>query len=199
MYIKFKDCQVDARKGISAITAAVQEIITNMAIDACYLITPFSPINYDNSQELNEKSIKELLHYVRQANSSGNEREIGFLPVSISDVNSYRRLAKCILLSMLAVSERCMDICPICGKALTENNGRLVCYSCNYIVMKPKCSHCGKLYTKCISTKAKVISIEKESLAYKMMYTEIEMNFNNTVDISITSNRDICPFCHEEQ
>lgn len=71
--------------------------------------------------------------------------DIAFFPVSMYDINSYRRLR---LMLLRFITEMEQDRCPCCGEQMIQDkNGGYVCYHCdNLQVINTICSKCGSSY-----------------------------------------------------
>ena len=105
------------------------------------LISPILPTNQDFTLftfpcfEDGEKAITDY---------GAGENRFGFIPLSLFDVNSYRRLQK-IFLKMLVALRRPLNTCPLCGGNLggTEQDTQRKCQNgdCNLIVTRTTCQH----------------------------------------------------------
>ena len=134
--------------------------------------------------------------------SDGN---IALLPVSMFDINSYRRFRLTLLRFIAEITDNC---CPCCGNIATKDkNGGLVCYSCdNLQVITTTCLNekCGrsfkylnygisadvrrKMYEESISDKSDESSFFRHDSLFQ---------YKNIVPMSVNPNKigPICPFC----
>jgi hypothetical protein len=195
--VQFKDCSVDARKAIDSIFHAITRDIQELNINAVYIVTPFSPFEYSHSENIPQSDAKQLFHYAMTREDS--DVKLGVLPISISDVNSYRRFTKILLLSMMEICDE-IDICPICGQPMyKDKSGTYICYSCSYEIMETKCGDCGHYYYNSRFPLSKVGTVVDNDVAYKLLVSEIKNSFKNLVDIDMDTNKYICPYCNTQQ
>lgn len=215
LYVLFKDCAEDAQRALDSIYDSVKKDFRGIKIDSFYFLTPFLPMDYENYTHLNADKVRILSHYPSKI------WKFGVLPISIEDVNSYKRLIKIFILNKVQLAyinnninlKEQMKICPICGGELHEGSaGALVCHTCSYKIMRTKCKKCGDyfIYTsyenaildECyLSPDQSGIYIDSSIMAEKMRALEINHQFKNIIDIDLEKSKIngesviICPHC----
>ena len=132
---------------------------------------------------------------------------IAFLPASMYDINSYRRLR---LMLLRFITDMARDRCPCCGeRMIQEKNGGYVCYHCgNLQVINTICSKCGLSY--------QYLSYRLSSEIRRKMCDELDRNnstdesrffrrdslfqYKNIVPMRVDPDRvsPVCPFCASE-
>jgi len=160
--------------------------------DYCYFLIPFGPTDYENANENGEDYSKSFLEYP-SIESNEHGLRYGIIPVSINDINSYRRITKILIRQMVQIDDK-YDICPICGSQLHENDGLYACYNCapEFTIRKTNCK-CGKYY---INTYFKRPSFQiNEEYSYRFIMNEIKNGFKNITDMVSDSDKCICPYC----
>jgi hypothetical protein len=199
MYAKFKDCSTEAKNALNKVFHEIVSANHDEGFNAVYITTPFSPFDYDGTEHLNQDDAKQLLRYASLENIIATEQNTGVLPISIGDVNSFRRITKLILLAMMAIGSKA-KICPVCGEKLYDtSNVTLVCYTCSFELMKARCSYCGQYYVRNKNKTEELWKIPNGDIAYKLLVSEMVNCFTNLVDIDIETETDICPFCGKTQ
>jgi hypothetical protein len=145
----------------------------------------FEPFDYDDNV-LKSYSIKyDNLYY-------------GILPISISEINAFRRIQK-VLLELMILSNEQNDICAFCGEKMhIEGDGHYMCKKCRTVIKEVHCNHCDNNFKASyfdIKRKRKSGSETLEGLSefYKQ---ERQYYFRNIV--TITKNGYLCPCCGKE-
>ena len=73
------------------------------------------------------------------------DEKVGFISVSVFDINSYRRIRNILLRYITQVTTK---HCPCCGHPTVKSGGGDFCRNCgNIYVRRPKCSRCNKEYS----------------------------------------------------
>lgn len=217
---------VEARKYRALRQAMTEENTSKQAPHHCILIIPVlialddqSQIRFIDEMKIKATELKEHFHVDVASicmplcrpneqsvtdygySSSGN---IAFLPASMYDINSYRRL-RLMLLRFLTNME--LDRCPCCGEQMIrEKNGGYVCYHCgNLQVINTICSKCGSSY--------KYLSYGLSAEIRQKMCNELDrkdstdeshffrhdslFQYKNIVPMHVEPDRvtPVCPFC----
>jgi len=133
---------------------------------------------------------------------SGKKRVCyAILPVSIAEVNSFRRIQKILLEGMVYVAEK-YDVCAFCGEAVSMETGqRFFCQKCRMAVLSINCVNCREKFTATYFDSKKTKLQKEESAGYfkympEFFRQEAEHKFR-----SITKIKDknfICPYCDGE-
>lgn len=177
-------------------TEAFEHLRLNMQsiIDAyrcCYFVLPQRP---SDNEDLSKKEWSK--HLIEYPELQTNEK-FGVLPVTLNDIDSYRRLTKILLRHMVALDEE-HKFCPICGTSLIFDNGTWQCNNCApaFSIRKPIC-HCGKEYMVTHYNKSHSFS-EHDSIEGTNVYETLEIKggFKNFTAID-NDLKPICPYCKE--
>lgn len=125
---------------------------------------------------------------------------ISLLPLTMFDINSFRRLQNILYQQILRLKK---DTCPNCGGVMRKNDNRLVCDNCNQLMLtKTKCSNpeCRHEYVYMgyevpAATLQKMQAVSQESFfEWDSLY-----QYKNVVNMSVDTGklRTICPYCHK--
>jgi hypothetical protein len=188
---KFLDSEKETRDCITELKMQIQQFIQSNEVDYCYFLTPFRPTDYDNAESYNLDRAMQLLNYPIVQDSK--EVQYGMIPISIADINSYRRMTKIVLTHMIQIDKEHL-FCPICGNKFRKIDGAYLCYCTpSFELRQKKCSNCHKNYLN--SKFAKPSFPINDKNAYKLMMNEIRNGFKNITDVDIDSQHNICPHC----
>ena len=120
--------------------------------------------------------------------------------LSVSNVDSFRRIQQKILKAMIYVDSK-HDVCPFCGNKMEKHENTYECRSCRTIIRRNKCPHRNRIYyTTSIRGYTPLVNIDKRMTESNiwLINKEIEssMHFRNITKIDSKGNP-ICPFCNE--
>ena len=142
----------------------------------------FEPSDYDDNA-LKSYSIKyDNLYYA-------------ILPISISEINAFRRIQK-VILELMILSNEQNDICAFCGEKMhMESDGHYVCKKCRTVIKEIYCEHCDTNFKASYfdvkkKRKSGIETLDGLSDFYKQ---ERQYYFRNIV--TITKNGYLCPYC----
>ena len=109
--------------------------------------------------------------------------------VSITELDSFRRLQQILLKGMIMSTER-FEICPFCQQTLKkdEDKERYVCPSCHQIVERAICPEKGLPYYN-----TDVDNINKYKTKADLIDTESRLNYRNIN--KLTPHAFVCPIC----
>lgn len=189
----FSDSESDIDGCLALLQDEIRKILIGKNIRYCYFLTPLRPNDYDSAERQSGYHAELLLKY--PFIQSGDAYPVfGIIPVSLRDINSFRRLTKILLTHMIEVDPQ-HQYCPLCGSQLMESDGVYSCYNCapQFELRETKCPWCGKYYLN--SQYAKPNFVINEKAAYKLMMNEIRNGFKNITDIDPDSQQKICPHC----
>lgn len=131
-------------------------------------------------------------------------REIGqtvsILPITLYDINSYRRLQNILYRQILMLGK---DSCPNCGGKMRKRDNQFICDNCNQLIVtrticpNPECRHEYTYigYDVPESTLRKMQAVKPENyFQWDSLY-----QYKDIVNMSVSSGklRAICPFCHQ--
>ncbi len=124
--------------------------------------------------------------------------------LSLYDIESFRRLQQILLKGMLGADAK-RDVCPFCGRPLTDASGDLgvvhECGACRTQISQLICPETDRPYTVTgiknyvPVRESKGASVRKDSLLYGK-YVEAQLHFRNITPISDTGEP-ICPHCRK--
>ena len=166
-----------------------------------FFLTPTRP--NELSHIGNSYILNQLISY-GMADSENNlsYSKYGIIPISIADMNSYRRFTKVILKSMVVVdSER--NYCPICGNKKSSSGGEAdnvsICHSCGYTLIDTICANdkCKSEYVFSRYQLPKVTSADLDNIGFKVIEKENRLGFKNITYAKIENGQinPVCPFC----
>ncbi|MBQ8074140.1 MAG: hypothetical protein IJ231_10310 [Clostridia bacterium] len=144
---------------------------------------------------LYEKNQREITEY-----AFFQDEKIGLFPVSMYDINSYRRLRNIFLRYITQVT---VKHCPCCGEQLYKSKDGDNCRSCgNIYVRREKCKVCHRDYSYIwsdISEKAihEIASLEKENNHARF---DSRFQYRNIMPMIISEDNKIlalCPWHHD--
>lgn len=124
----------------------------------------------------------------------------GVIPVSLGDINSYRRYTKILLEQMIAADKE-HETCPICGSSMMKgqgsNSNMSICRSCGFQIIKTKCGSCGKEYYFTRYQPPKISEMESDLPGFRVISEENLLGFKNITDACIEDNQinPVCPCC----
>ncbi len=143
-----------------------------------------------------EKSLQIPTYY------SSTTISFGILPVSINDINSFKRIQRILLDAMIKVSAT-HDICPFCGGTFELNEKNYYCKKCKTELGRLICMTCEKAFyytsVNYPALKEKVVSPDDYTPDNYWKYCQDkDSQFNYRNITALTSNGlPICPHCNE--
>ena len=195
---KFLDSSMLAQRCIDQLDKQLLQTIQDEAIVACYYLTPHRPTDY--SEKENDRQAKLFLNYgYADNNVQATTLPIrrGILPITVNDVNSYRRITKVLLMHMLAVDDK-NEICPICGEALAfdGDNGHY-CNACEFTVYMTRCEqrNCKSAFSFTRYPLPKPSVVKCDTTNMRLLKAEVEEGFKNITAMEF--GKPICPSCGE--
>lgn len=128
-----------------------------------------------------------------------DDQEVAYLPLTMFDINSYRRLQNILYRQILSIGK---DTCPNCGKVMRRYDNQFVCDDCDQLVVtrticaNPDCKHEYRYMGYSVSDDViqRMQSVDPESFYERdSMY-----QYRNVVDMSVGEGkiRPVCPCCH---
>ena len=161
---------------------------TGAKYDRYIFLEPF-PFDFSEYYSYNVSLLykNKLLHYAA-------------LPVSTSDIYSFRRIQKLLLTCMLE-SDYSHNICAFCGDTFTVKDNRRVCNKCLLVIEHIACINCKRnfIITYNDKDKGKKQKNEKHEIMKYLpgfYLKEKKYLFKDITEISETTC--ICPFCAAE-
>lgn len=172
----------------------VDEILKNMpaGFDEYYILNISRP-NELRSIE-NEELLKSLITYPLR-NSESGDSTIGIIPLSMNDINSFRRLSKVIMKNMI-LTQKEMTICPQCGKKMNGNISQgYECQNseCGLGINYPSCPDCHKHYWYTSYIKPTVFNLDTDLYGMQLLLNENALGFKNITEMN--DETPVCPYC----
>lgn len=166
--------------------------------DKEYKIILISETIKDNENE-DLKMIKKMINADTYLIVSPFDEDKQNLYISITDIDSFRRLQQLFLQGMV-YSDEVHDICPFCGNQMTLIDNHWECKSCKTIIGINDCSECEKQYYYTDIKNYKEYLTLNQLLKGKNWLVERKleslMHFRNITPIDSQMNI-VCPFCHK--
>ena len=121
------------------------------------------------------------------------------LYLSLFDIDSFRRIQRLLLCGMV-YSDETRDICPFCGKALTNHNGVHRCSSCRTTIEEKRCLETGERYFETgIYAYSPLLSTQdnRKDKFLSDKHMEARLFFRNITKIDFFG-KSVCPACGKQ-
>lgn len=200
LFVPWKYCLPDNVEQIKETLKIVQSEILMDCYDECFILTISRPNEVTGVDDASV--LQQLLNYGDANEDKGlKQSKIGVIPISLSDINSYRRYTKIFLRHMVALDDT-RDICPICGQKLYQNGNAYECRNtyCQFELIETKCPKCKEKYVFSRYPLSKLAVTKRvDSIGFKMLYEENRLAFKNITEAVIDEKAEklipICPHC----
>ena len=162
--------------------------------DECYILNPTRPNELTNITD--EELLNTLVSYHSRNQESEKKNECGIIPVTLNDINSFRRIAKILIKNMILIKD-VQNFCPQCGSHLSgDKNQGYICHTsdCKLKIYNSQCPDCKKKYWYTDYTFPKSFQIDTESLGMKILLKENDFGFKNITTLS-EDHKPECPYC----
>lgn len=198
---ELRNCGMAKDCGFTIIPVAVQITADSVGSYRTVIEEMAKRIHEDHPNELviaamplcNEDEQK-IANYARD-----DEQKIAYLPLTMFDINSYRRIQNILYRQILNIGK---DTCANCGKVMRQYDNQFVCDDCDQLVIirticaNPDCKHEYRYMGYSVSDEViqKMQSVDPESFYERdSMY-----QYRNVVDMSVEGGkiRPVCPRCH---
>lgn len=195
---KFADSSTLMQKCIEEVDKRISEIIRKNSISAYYYLTPFRPTDYAEKDSYAQLSNVLRYGYADSANKHNKKEPFrGVLPITVNDINSYRRLTKIILNQMIEVDIQ-HKYCPNCGEKMSARGNAHYCHSCDLQIFTTKCNKCEESFKFTKYRMPKMSIVVGDTVNLKMLIKESSEGFKNITDLDVCGNP-ICPYCGNPQ
>lgn len=125
----------------------------------------------------------------------------GILPISINDINSFKRIQRLLLDAMIKVSAN-HDVCPFCGGTFELNGKKLYCKKCKTELGSCVCANCEKVFyyttVNYPALKEKIVSPDDYTADNYWKYCQdkdAQLNYRNITDLT-SDGLPVCPHCN---
>ncbi|SHK77779.1 hypothetical protein SAMN02745136_03322 [Anaerocolumna jejuensis DSM 15929] len=200
LFVPWKYCMPDNVEKIKETLEKVKNSFDSDGYDECYVLTISRPNEINGVDDA--QVMQRMLFYGDSNEDKGMKKgKIGIVPISLSDINSYRRYTKIFLRHMVTIDDE-KKICPICGQKLYQNSNSFECrnQSCSFELIETKCPKCKEKYIFSRYPLSKLAQTKRvEHIGFNMLYEENRLAFKNITDAVIDKENDklvpICPHC----
>ena len=200
LFVPWKYCLPNNVEQINKTLKMIQSKIPMNCYDESFILTISRPNEIAGVDDA--YVLQQLLNYGDANEDKGlKQSKIGVIPISLSDINSYRRYTKIFLRHMVALDDA-RDICPICGQKLYQNGNIYECRNkyCKFELIETKCPKCKEKYVFSRYPLSKLaITKRADSIGFKILYEENRLAFKNITDAIIDDKSErlipICPCC----
>lgn len=162
--------------------------------DECYVLNITRPNELRNISD--ESLLKSLVSYSLRNQESAKNKEFGIIPVTLNDVNSFRRLSKIFLKNMITLKDE-QTCCPQCGSKIKGDKTKGYCcvnQECNFKIFNSQCPDCRKKYWYTDYIFPKVFQLDTESIGMKILLNENDLGFKNITPLT-SEHKPECPYC----
>ena len=195
LFIPWKYGFADDYKIAKETLRQIGELIPN-GFDECYILNNTRPNELGNIND--ETFLQSLISYILRNQESSENKDFGIIPITINDINSFRRFSKIFLKNMILVKNE-QNFCPQCGSKLKGDKTQgysCVNQDCNFKIFNSQCSDCKKKYwyTDFLLPETIDKDLESESLGMKILINENDLGFKNITVLS-KEHKPECPYC----
>lgn len=199
LFVPWKYLLPDNIEEVHQVMMKIQNGLSKDGFDMTYILTSSRPNEFKNIDDT--KVLNNMLSYGMANAKVGIEHDnLGVIPISLADINSYRRYTK-ILLNQMIELDAARKVCPICGEALSRGRGNAdnisTCRSCGFQIIETQCSSCGKAYAFTRYDLPIITEIESDIPGFKVISRENKLAYKNTTEANVEEGRinPICPHC----
>lgn len=174
----------------------IGELIPN-GFDEYYILNITRPNELRSISD--EPLLNSLVSYSVRNQESTKNKEYGIIPITINDVNSFRRLSKIFLKNMIIIKSE-QNCCPQCGSKLKGDKTQgysCVNQECNFKIYNSQCPDCKKKYWYTDYIFPKVFQLDTESTGMKILLDENSLGFKNITTLTF-DHKPECPYCKSE-
>lgn len=200
LFIPWKYCLPSNVEQIKETLQTIRKEIRVDEYDECFILTISRPNEITGVDDT--VVMQSLLCYGDANEDKGMIRNrVGVIPISLSDINSYRRYTKILLRHMVSLDDT-RDICPICGQKLYKSGNSYECRNkyCQFELIETKCPECKEKYVFSRYPLSKLAETKRvDSIGFNMLYEENKLAFKNitesVIDVDDSKLIPICPHC----
>lgn len=193
LFIPWKYGIADDYKTAKETLRQIGELIPS-GFDDCYILNITRPNELRNIND--EDLLKSLVSYNLRNQESSKITEFGVIPVTLNDINSFRRISKIFLKNMILLKDE-QNYCPQCGSTLKGDKKQgyfCVKQDCNFKILNSQCPDCKKRYWYTDYTPPRTFGLDSESLGMKILLAENALGFKN-ITILNNEHKPECPYC----
>ena len=166
--------------------------------DECYVLNTTRPNELKNIND--ESLLNSLVSYNLRNQESVENKEFSIIPITLNDINSFRRFSKIFLKNMITIKNE-QTCCPQCGLQFKGDKTQgyfCVNPDCNFKIYNSQCPSCKKKYWYTDYTFPKVFQLDTESIGMKILLNENELGFKNITSLSY-DHKPECPYCNSKE
>lgn len=164
--------------------------------DEYYILNITRPNELRNIND--EELLKSLVSYSLRNQESTKCKEVGVIPVTLNDINSFRRFSKIFLKNMILLKDE-QNCCPQCGSKLKGDKSQgyhCTNQNCRFEIYNSQCPDCKKKYWYTNYPFPKVFQLDTESVGMKILLDENDLGFKNITTLS-SEHKPECPYCNK--
>ena len=195
VFVPWKFCLPENIEQVKETLKKLKKLVSTIEFDECYILTISRPNELSGIEDI--EVLNSTLYYGEANEDKGLEKSnIGVLPISMSDINSYRRYTKILLKNMVEIdTER--KTCPICGDEFWKNNNECTCKKCGYKLIETQCHRCKNVYTFSRYKLSKLSPSKLNTVGFKILFDENRLSYKNITEAIIIEDiiSPICPYC----
>lgn len=201
LFVPWKHVLPDNTEEYTHLRNGLKDLISTDGYEQVYVLTVSRPNEFKEIKE--GSTLNQMLTYGKANKSAGIKSEkVGFIPITLGDINSYRRYTRILLEAMIKLDDD-HEICPICGEIMSKGSGQEsninTCLACGYKIIETQCSCCKKKYLFTRYSLPSTISVDEKEIQFRALTHENELGFKNITEASIENDQinPYCPYCGE--
>lgn len=195
---KFVDSSIVMQKCVDIMNKCLERHIKVSDVSAYYYLTPFRPIDYSEKETFGQLKYNLSYGYANDyIKHNRNKIAFGVLPITVNDINSYRRFTKVLLMQMVDLNSEIKN-CPICGEQMITRENEHYCRNCSMEIFQTQCNSCKENFIFSGYPLPKTNTIIGDSLNLEVLIKENSEGFKNITDID-SEGKPICPYCGKSQ
>lgn len=172
------------------------DLIPN-GFDECYILNISRPNELRSITD--EELLSSLISYSLKNQESSKTNELGIIPVTLNDINSFRRFSKIFLKNMITLKNE-QNCCPQCGSQLKGDKIQgyyCVKKDCNFKIYNSQCPDCKKKFWYTDYTFPNVFQLDTDSVGMKILLNENNLGFKNITPLigEDKTHKPECPYC----
>lgn len=194
LFIPWKYGIADDYKIATETLKAIQKLIP-AGFDEYYILNITRPNELRTVND--EKLLNSLVSYSLKNQESKKENKFGIIPVTLNDINSFRRLSKIFMKNMITVKDE-QNYCLQCGSKMRGDKSQgyfCINQTCGFEIYNSQCQVCKKKYWYTNYTFPKVFQLDSESLGMKILLNENDLGFKNITVLTV-DHKPECPYCN---
>ncbi len=165
--------------------------------DEYYVLNIMRP---NELKKINDEALLRKMVSYSLRNDESEDKTMGIIPISLNDVNSFRRISKIFIKAMILLGKE-QKICPQCGSKMIgdlKNGYNCSNKECGLIIKKTQCPNCRKRYWYTEYKFPKTFDFETDSPGMRILLEENDLGFKNITNMN-KEKHPICPYCNNNE